>query len=395
MSAASLSPKKVVIAPDSFKESLAASAVARAIRDGLREVWPDTELVCVPMADGGEGTVAAVMAATGGTTLPVNATSPLGRPITAYFGMLPENSTAILEVASASGLELVAPADRNPLQTTSYGTGELIRAAVQSAARRCVIGIGGSATVDGGAGLLQALGAKLLDGQGRDIARGGVGLAHLHHIDLSTLWPALRTCSIEVASDVDNPLLGPHGAAAIFGPQKGATSDMVPQLEDALANFARVLSSDLGIDIARTPGTGAAGGIGAALIACLGAKLRPGVDLIAELVHLEDHLRDADLVITGEGRIDAQTGHGKTPAGVARLARKHNIRVIALAGSIGPGADTLDAHGIDAIFPILPGLCTREQAFAAAAENLQRTAHALAALWTLALRHTQATFNLT
>jgi glycerate kinase len=377
-------PQKVVIAPDSFKESLAASGVAHAIASGLCELWPDTELLCLPMADGGEGTVAAVIAATGGRTVPVEATDPLGDAITAHFGLLPDNTTAIVEVAAASGLELVAPSDRNPLLATSFGTGELILAAARTGVRRCVIGIGGSATVDGGAGLLQALGVRLLDASGEPIPRGGAGLIHLRHIDLSTLNPALRTCDFEVACDVDNPLTGPHGAAAIFGPQKGATAAMIPELEAGLANFARVLASDLGIHIAQTPGAGAAGGIGAALIACLGAQLRPGVDLIAELVQLEAALHNADLVVTGEGRIDAQTARGKTPVGVARLAKQHGIPVIALAGSIGPGAETLSPHGIDAIFPILPGLCTREQAFADAAENLRRTARSVAALWTLA-----------
>ena len=386
--AANGSPRKVVVAPDSFKESLPATEVARAISAGLREVWPETEIVCVPMADGGEGTVAAVIAATGGKTVPVEATGPLGTPVQAHFGLLPDASAAIVEVASASGLELVLPADRNPLRTTSFGTGELIRAAARSGAHRLVIGIGGSATVDGGAGVLHALGAKLLDGTGRQIPRGGAGLAHLRHIDLSALEPALRNCTIEVASDVDNPLTGPHGAAAIFGPQKGATPEMVLELEDGLANLARVISSDVHTDaaknIAHTSGAGAAGGIGAALIACLGAQLRPGAELIAELVHLEDALRNADLVITGEGRIDAQTARGKTPVGVARLARKHNVPTIALAGSIGEGADTLSDHSILAIFPILHAACTKEVAYKAAAENLRRTARHLASLWSLA-----------
>lgn len=388
MAAANPVPRKVVIAPDSFKESLSATEVAQAIAAGLREIWPDTDIVCIPMADGGEGTVAAVIVATHGKTLPVNATGPLGKPVQAHFGLLPDGATAIVEVASASGLELVPADQRNPLHATSFGTGELIRAALQSGAKRLVIGIGGSATVDGGAGLLQALGAKLLDDAGRDIPRGGEGLAHLRHIDLSGLDPALRNCTVEVASDVNNPLTGPKGAAAIFGPQKGATPEMVHQLEDGLANLARVISSDVHTgaakDIANTPGAGAAGGIGAALLACLGAHLRPGAQLIAELVHLEDALRGATLVITGEGRIDAQTAHGKTPAGVAQLANKHNIPAIALAGSVGEGADTLRDHNILAIFPILPEPCTKEDAYKSAAENLTRTARQVAALWSLA-----------
>jgi glycerate 2-kinase len=372
---------KIVIAPDSFKESLAAADVAAAIEAGLREIWPHATYVLVPMADGGEGTVAAVTAATGGRILFAPVTGPMGTPLTAAYGLLADGTAAVLEMASASGLEHVPLAQRNPLLATSFGTGELIRAALDTHSTRCILGIGGSATVDGGAGMLQALGAHLLDAKGRPIGRGGAALAALARIDLSGLDARLRQCRIEVACDVDNPLTGPRGAAAVFGPQKGATPAMVAQLEDALGNLARVIASDLGVEVAAVPGAGAAGGMGAALIACLNAKMRPGVELIAELVGLEEAIRDCDLVITGEGRIDEQTIRGKTPIGVAAIAKRHHKPVIALAGSLLPGAEQVHQHGIDAIFSVLQQISTREAAFADAASNLRVTARNIAAVW--------------
>jgi glycerate kinase len=283
-------------------------------------------------------------------------------------------------MAEASGLEMVPLELRNPLTATSYGTGELIRAALDSGVTRIVMGIGGSATVDGGAGMLQALGAGLLDAEGRQIAPGGGGLAALETVDLTTLDPRLRTVSFEVACDVDNPLTGPHGAAAMFGPQKGATAEMIPVLECGLQRLAALL----GEDIAHQPGAGAAGGVGFALLACAGAELKPGVALVAEVVGLEARMHGADLVFTGEGRIDAQTAHGKTPAGVAAIAKRLGIPVVALAGSVGAGTEGLQACGIDAIFSVMQRPSSRAEAFAEATENLRITARNVAMLWTAA-----------
>lgn len=377
-------PAKIVVAPDSFKESLAAGDVAEAIIAGLREIWPASEYLPVPMADGGEGTVDAVMQATGGTLRTVRVTGPMGERVAATYGVTADGTTAVIEMAAASGLELVPLASRDPLVATSYGTGELLRAALDAGVRRCVLGIGGSATVDGGAGMLEALGTRLLDRTSQPISRGGAGLAAIDRLDLSALDPRLAGCRIDVACDVDSPLLGPAGAAAVFGPQKGATPQMVEQLERGLANLARAIEAHLGVSIAATPGAGAAGGVGAALIACLGAKLQPGAGLIAELVGLDAAVRTADLVITGEGRMDAQTVRGKTPVGVAGIAKRYGVPVLALAGSLGAGWETVLTHGIDAVFPILPRPCTREEAFAGAAENLRATARGIAQLWGLA-----------
>ncbi len=368
---------KFVIAPDSFKESLSAEDAAAAIAAGVHDALPASEGVCVPMADGGEGTMRAIVAPWGGRVLTARVTDPCGNRIECRFGLSQDRSTAILEMAEASGLERVPLELRNPLTATSYGTGELIRAALDCGVTRIVMGIGGSATVDGGAGMLQALGAGLLDAQGRQIARGGGGLAALETIDLSTLDARLCAMKIEVACDVDNPLTGPHGATVMFGPQKGATVEMIPTLECGLERLAALL----GEDISRKPGAGAAGGVGFALMACAGAELKPGVALVAEVVGLEDRMRGADLVFTGEGRIDAQTAHGKTPAGVAAIARRLGIPVVALAGSVGAGTEGLKACGIDAIFSVMQRPSGRAEAFAEAAQNLRSTAKNVTSLW--------------
>lgn len=372
---------KVVIAPDSFKESLAAKQVAEAIALGVREASPEAECVLVPMADGGEGTVAAVVAATAGEMRYVQVAGPLGAPVEAGFGLVDGGRTAVIEMAAASGLELVACNERNPMRATSFGTGELIAAALSAGVERCVVGIGGSATVDGGAGMLQALGARLLDGRGAEIGRGGAALLGVSHIDLSGLDPRVRRCAVEVACDVDNPLVGAYGAATVFGPQKGATPEMVVLLDEGLRRLARAMYEASGIEVEQMPGAGAAGGLGAALVACLGAKLRPGVELVAGLVGLEQKLRGADLVITGEGRIDGQSVRGKAPIGVARLAKQQGLPVIALAGSVGDDAEQVYGCGIDAVIGITPGPISREDAFARAAENLRRTARAVMAVW--------------
>jgi glycerate kinase len=373
---------KIVIAPDSFKESLTADAAALAIEAGFRQVWPQAEMVRLPMADGGEGTVAAIAAAAGGTVVPVVVTGPMGARVAAFYWLSGDGLTAVVEMAAASGLELVAADERDPMRATSYGTGELIRAALEAGVEHCVVGIGGSATVDGGAGMLQALGAVLLDAEGRSVAaRGGASLAALERIDLSGLDRRIALCRMEVGCDVDNPLIGPHGAAAVFGPQKGATPAMVVALEAGLGRFARAVHAATGVDVSAMPGAGAAGGMGAALVACLGATMRPGVELVAEVAGLEDAVRDADLVVTGEGRIDEQSVRGKTPVGVAAVARRHGVPVIVLAGSLGHGVEKVYDYGIDAVFSVLQSVCSREEAYAGAAVNLQAAARNVGLVW--------------
>ena len=370
---------KIVIAPDSYKESLSAQAVAEAIRAGFAAIFPDAAYCCVPVADGGEGTVDALVAATGGRRVTARVTGPLGEPLEAFYGLSGDGRTAVIEMAAASGLESVPRDRRNPLLTTTSGTGELIALALDSGARHLVIGMGGSATNDGGAGMVQALGASLLDAAGVAIGAGGAALAQLQRIDVSTLDPRLAECRIDAACDVDNPLVGPQGASAVFGPQKGATPAMVAQLDTSLARYAEIVRRDLGVDVADTPGAGAAGGMGAAMLAFFGARLRPGIDIVIDAVGLERHIADADLVITGEGRIDGQSVRGKSPIGVARVAQRLGKPVIALAGSLGTEVDAVHAHGIDAVFSVLHQPCTLEEALAGAAANIELAARNIAA----------------
>jgi glycerate kinase len=373
---------KVVIAPDSFKESLSALQVAEAIEAGLREVFPDAKVLKLPVADGGEGTVEAMIDATGGRRVELGATGPLGEPVSAFYGLAPTPDggapLAVIEMAAASGLELLPPAQRNPLVATSRGTGELIRHALDAGIRRFVLGVGGSATNDGGAGMLQALGVRLLDADGRELGPGGAELARLDRIDLSALDPRVRDCEFHIACDVSNPLTGPNGASAIFGPQKGATPEMVAQLDAALAHYGRIVARDLGQDRADMPGAGAGGGIGLAMVVFLGGRLRPGIEIIAEAVGLDQAVRDADLVITGEGRIDGQSVSGKTPVGVARVAKRHGKPVIAIGGGLARDAAAVHAHGIDAVFAAVCRPCTIDEALAGASENLRAAARNMA-----------------
>lgn len=371
---------KIVIAPDSYKESLSALEVAHAVEAGFRQVFPDAEYVLVPVADGGEGTVDAMVAATDGRREKVTVTGPLGDCVEAFYGLTGDGDTAVIEMAAASGLALVPPARRDPRLTTSRGTGELIRAALDAGARRFILGIGGSATNDGGAGMVQALGARLLDAQGRDIGAGGGALAALARIDVSALDPRLAECRIEVACDVDNPLTGARGASAVFGPQKGATPAMVQTLDANLAHLARIVERDLGVAVDSVLGAGAAGGTGAAMLAFFGASLKPGIEIVTAAVDLDAHVRDADLVITGEGRIDFQTVHGKTPIGVARVAKRHGKPVIGIAGSLGANVGVVHAHGIDAVFSVLSRPCTLDEALGEAAANVELTARNVAAV---------------
>ncbi|NWK94566.1 glycerate kinase [Sphingobium lactosutens] len=370
---------KIVIAPDSFKESLSALDVAIHIEAGFRDVFPAWDYVKVPVADGGEGTVEALVAATRGRIVKQTVIGPLGDPVDAFFGISGDEKTAVIEMAAASGLMLLPIDQRDPMRTTTYGVGELIRAALDLGARHFIIGIGGSATNDGGAGMAQALGAQLLDAGCQPIDIGGGALSALARIDMSDLDPRLAECDIEVACDVDNPLVGPSGASAIFGPQKGASPVMVRTLDDNLRHYAARIEADLGLLVADLPGGGAAGGLGAAMVAFLGARLRRGADIVTAAVGLDAIVADADLVITGEGRIDSQSIHGKTPVGVARVAKRHGKPVIGIAGCLGTGADLLHAHGIDAMFSVVHQSCTVEQALAEAAANVRVAARNIAA----------------
>ncbi|NYT85981.1 glycerate kinase [Pollutimonas harenae] len=371
---------RIVVAPDSFKECLSAMEVAKAIAAGVQQVLAQADVVCIPMADGGEGSLDAVLAATGGQQKKLLVHNANGQPCKASWGWLGEGR-AFIEMASAAGLEQIPPSERKPLQATSYGVGQLIQAAVNAGARHIVLGLGGSATNDGGAGLLQALGVRLLDAQGQDLPGGGAALQQLDRIVLDGIDPSLREVQFEIAVDVDNPLCGPRGASAIFGPQKGATPEDVATLDAALTHFADVCTRQFGQDNRNISGMGAAGGLGFAVKTCFQASFRPGVDLVAELSGLEEALEGAELVFTGEGRMDAQTLLGKTPAGVARCASRRGIPVIALAGSLGDGYEALYEVGITAAFSLAPGPISLEQAYAQAGEYLRQRASDCTRAW--------------
>ena len=374
---------KIVIAPDSFKESLTALEVAEAIEKGMKQFLPDADYIKIPMADGGEGTVQSLVDATGGKMVFQTVTGPLGERVNAFFGMLGDEKTAVIEMAAASGLHLVPTEKRNPLLTTTKGTGELILAALDHGARHIIIGLGGSATNDGGAGMAKALGVKFLDGTGKEIGDGGGSLSQLVKIDYTSMDPRLKTIKIEVACDVDNPLTGERGASAIFGPQKGATPEMVAQLDANLGHFAEVIERDLAKKINDVAGSGAAGGLGGGLLAFLPAELKRGVDIVIKATGLDEIVTDADLVITGEGKIDRQTIYGKTPIGVAKIAKNAGIPVIAIAGNVADDSKVVHEHGIDAVFSIVPGIISLENAFENAAKYVERTAANIAAIWKL------------
>ncbi|MDP9780555.1 glycerate kinase [Pseudomonas fluorescens] len=377
---------KIIIAPDSFKDSLSAQGVADAIARGLAEVWPDAQLIKCPMADGGEGTVESVLAACNGEWRRTRVHGPLGAPVEARWGWLADSRTAIIEMAEASGLQLVPPEQRDACSSSTCGTGELIRAALDEGAGRVILAIGGSATNDGGAGAMQALGVALLDEHGQPLGPGGLALANLSRIDLGNLDPRLAQVSFEIAADVDNPLCGPHGASAIFGPQKGARAEQVQELDRALGHFADHCAQVLGRDVRDEPGSGAAGGLGFAAKAFLGAQFRTGVEVVAQLTGLADAISGADLVITGEGRFDAQTLRGKTPFGVARIARQQGVPVLVIAGTLGEGYQALYDHGIDAAFALANGPMTLQQACIDAPRLLSERARDIARLWRVAAR---------
>ncbi len=343
---------KIVVAPDSFKGSMTAIEVSDAIGQGVREIFPEAEIVKIPMADGGDGTVQCLVNATGGEILREKVTGPLVDEVLASYGILGDKKTAVIEMAEASGLTLVPENKRNPLITTTYGTGQLIKAALDQGCRKMIIGIGGSATNDGGSGMVQALGAKLLDKNGKEIGFGGGELKKVFRIDTKYLDNRLSETKVLIASDVSNPLCGPKGAAQIYGPQKGATPEMIKKLDESLAYFAEIVKRDLNKDIKDIPGAGAAGGLGAGLMAFLNAELRPGIEIIIEIVKLEQAIKDSDLIITGEGKIDSQTIYGKAPIGVAKIAKKYNIPVIAVAAIISDDADIVHQYGINTLIKI-------------------------------------------
>lgn len=366
---------KVVIAIDSLKGSLSSMEAGMAIKDGILAAKPDAEVIVKPLADGGEGTTDALIEGMNGERIDLTVTGPMHTPVDAYYGYLKDTNTAVMEMASAAGITLVPDSEKNPLLATSYGVGEMINDAIQRGCRNFIIGIGGSVTNDGGIGMLKALGIRFLDENDEDAGEGGQALAKIARIDVSGMNPLLKECHIQVACDVNNPLCGENGSTYVYGPQKGVTEDMKKTLDEAMAHFARVTSETLENDYMNTPGAGAAGGLGYAFLAYTGAALTPGIELILDAVGLEEELSGADVVVTGEGRLDFQTAMGKAPVGVARLAKKYNAKVIAFAGSVTKEATACNKEGIDAFFPILRGVCTLAEAMdpVAARNNMTAT----------------------
>ncbi len=374
---------KVVIAPDSFKESLTAKQVCDAIQAGLARVWHDAKFVAIPVADGGEGTVQSLVDATQGRLVEVKVMGPQGKRVEAFYGILGDNQTAVIEMAAASGLHHVPVAQRDPKLTTSFGTGELIRHALDQGVTKLIIGLGGSATNDGGVGMLAALGARFTNADGDPIQLTGGGLRELTHINLQDFDPRLQHCDILVACDVNNPLCGDKGASAVFGPQKGATPEDVQLLDGALRQFGLLTEKVTGKMVLESVGAGAAGGMGAALLAYTQARLRPGIEIVLETVQLAYQVSDADLVITGEGRIDSQTVHGKTPMGVAKVAKRFDVPVLALCGCTGDNYQAVYQCGIDAVFAAVPRAMSLEDALKESDFNLADLAENVARLWVL------------
>ena len=353
---------KIVIAPQEFKESLRGIEIARAMSDGVARVWPDAETLLVPVADGGDGTLQSLVDASDGEVMTATVNDPLGRPIEAVWGALGDGRTAVIEMARSSGLALLKPEERDPLITTTYGVGQLISLALDAGYRHLIIGIGGSATNDGGAGMAQALGAALLDADGNELTSGGGALANLNRIDVSGVDIRLSDTKIDVACDVNNPLCGETGASAIFGPQKGAGTETVAYLDNALRRYGSLLQRDIGRDVMEVPGAGAAGGLGAGLMAFTDAQLRPGADIVIDALDLDARLKGASLVIVGEGQTDRSTIFHKAPVAVAQKAKSAGIPVIAISGSLGDGYELVHEHGIDAAFSILDRCMTLEDA---------------------------------
>ncbi|SPY33927.1 glycerate kinase [Pasteurella canis] len=371
---------KIVIAPDSFKESLTSLEVASAIETGFKKVFPHAQYIKVPMADGGEGTVRSLIDATQGNLISTAVIAPLGNTVSATWGLSGNKDTAFIEMAASSGLHLVPFEQRNPLKTTSFGTGQLIKAALECGIKKIILGIGGSATNDGGVGMLQALGGRFLDKDQREIQLGGESLQTLSKIDLTHLDPRLKEIEIQVACDVTNPLCGPNGASAIFGPQKGATAEMVQQLDHALHHFSTIVEQQYHLNIREQSGSGAAGGMGAGLLLLPNVRLQSGVEIIINAVNLIKQVENADLIITGEGRMDSQTAQGKTPAGVAKVAKYFNKPVIAIVGSLKEDYEVVYDIGIDAVFPILHQMENLDVTLKKGKKNLISTAQNIARL---------------
>lgn len=367
---------KVVIAIDSFKGSLSSIEAGLAAKKGILKTKPDTEVIVKPLADGGEGTVDALIEGLNGEQIDITVTGPMGAPVSCYYGLLKETNTAIMEMASAAGITLVPDEKKNPLLATSYGVGEMIRDAMERGCRDFIIGIGGSATNDGGIGMLKALGYKFSDENGEDVGEGGQALARIASIETQDRHPLISDCKFRIACDVNNPLCGENGATYIYGPQKGVTADLKEDLDAGMANYAKITAASLGQDNSNAAGAGAAGGLGFAFLSYIGAELTPGIELILDAVGLEKELNDADIVVTGEGRLDHQTAMGKAPVGVARLAKKYDAKVVAFAGGVTEGADACNDAGIDAFFPIVRGVTTLEDAMKK--ENAQKNMTATA-----------------
>jgi glycerate kinase len=367
---------RVIIAPDSFKGCISAKQAALAIEKGIQNVVRNRnnrmETIKIPMADGGEGTVEAIIEAVGGSMIETSVLDPLGRKISSFYGVLPDN-TAVIETAAASGLNLLQSAERNPLKTTTFGTGQLIQSALERGCRKFIIGIGGSATNDCGAGMAQALGAKLLDADGNDIGFGGGELGKVAKIDLTSLNPKIKNSQFIIASDVKNPLCGPNGASFVYGPQKGATPEMVEILDGNLRHFAEIIKNSLEKDLLNVPGSGAAGGLGAGLMAMLAAEIKPGIDIVMEVTGFEEKVKEADWIITGEGATDFQSMFGKVPFGISQVAKRWNKPVLCVSGSLGIGYEKLYDTGITALFSIVDKPMPLEEAIARGAELLERT----------------------
>ncbi|MDD6796557.1 MAG: glycerate kinase [Clostridiaceae bacterium] len=371
---------RFILVPDSFKESMTSFECCIAMEKGIKNVIKDAECIKVPMADGGEGTVEALVSATDGKFVEVDVKNPLMKSIKAKYGILGDGKTAVIEMAKASGIELIKREERNPYITTTYGTGELIRDAVNRGMKHILIGIGGSATNDGGAGMLQALGVKLLDKNRNEIPLGGEGLSKIETIDKGNLDEFLNDVTIEVACDVKNPFIGPTGASHIFGPQKGATPEMVEVLDNNLKHFAEKIKEFYGKDISKVEGSGAAGGLGGALLAFFNANLKSGIDLVIKYTNLEEKIKGSDYVFTGEGAIDGQTIFGKTPVGVSKIAKKYNVPVIAFAGKVDSQSNNLYEEGIKSIFCIMQGVESLDDALRNGSTNLERTVESVTRL---------------
>lgn len=388
---------KVVIAPDSFKESLTAQQVCDAIQSGFQRVLPQAEYVLIPVGDGGEGTVQSLVDATHGNVVNITVEGPLGADVDAFYGLLGDShlnsdagqnsditmKTAVIEMAAASGLHHVPTSLRDPKCTSTIGTGQLITSALDSGITKIIVGLGGSATNDGGIGMMAELGVKFLDAHGQMVSLTGAGLSDIDSIDTSNLHPSLEHCEILIACDVDNPLCGEKGASAVFGPQKGATESDVQLLDDGLKHYSQKLYEVTGKQVADQAGSGAAGGMGAALLAFTNATMKPGIEIVLDTVQLSERVRDADLIITGEGRIDGQTVHGKTPMGVAKVAKAYNIPVIGLAGCLGVDHQAVYECGIDAVFAATPKAMSLDEAFEKAGENVTNLAENVARIWQL------------